>query len=307
MNIDGLDSMVTQSRADVFGTLNALNVNEHTEQKNVGGKDLTYLSWVWAWAEIKKRYPDAHYDIIRDGRGLPYVYDPVTGFMVFTTVTIEGITHMMWLAVMDGANNAMKAEPYSYRVKNPKFRFAKKQPDGRYLDSYGNEQQEFIIKNVDAATMTDINKTIMRCLVKNLAMFGLGLYIYAGEDLPEVEQEEQKQAQQAQGANVRPQNSAQHASVTKADKIPAPQPQAAKPAVNGPEPMPGETPGAYIKRRLVEIGPEMMDGFNFVNARASLIAGGVVEDVPSAVITMDQAKNLMDAIEKNYRKEEKAG
>ena len=33
--------------------------------------------------------------------------------------------------------------------------------------------------------MFDINKTIMRCLTKNLAMFGLGLYIYAGEDLPE--------------------------------------------------------------------------------------------------------------------------
>ena len=107
-----------------------------------------------------------------------------------------------------------------------------------------------------------------------------------------------------QGANVRPQNAAQHASVAKADKIPAPQAQAAKPASNEPE---NETPGAYIKRRLAEIGPEMMDGFNFVNARASLIAGGVVEDVPSAVITMDQAKSLMDAIWKNFRKEEKAG
>lgn len=33
--------------------------------------------------------------------------------------------------------------------------------------------------------MFDVNKAVMRCLVKNLAMFGLGLYIYAGEDLPE--------------------------------------------------------------------------------------------------------------------------
>lgn len=37
--------------------------------------------------------------------------------------------------------------------------------------------------------MFDINKTLMRCLVKNLAMFGLGLYIYAGEDLPETDKE----------------------------------------------------------------------------------------------------------------------
>ena len=108
-------------------------------------------------------------------------------------------------------------------------------------------------------------------------------------------------------ANVRPQNAAQQASMSTVDRMPAPQSQAAKPAANWPEPMDGETPGAYIKRRLAEITPHMMDGFNFVNARASLIAGGAVEDVPSAVINMDQAKALMDAIEKNFRKEEKAG
>ena len=45
--------------------------------------------------------------------------------------------------------------------------------------------------------MFDVNKTIMRCLVKNLAMFGLGLYIYAGEDLPEGDADEQPQAQAA--------------------------------------------------------------------------------------------------------------
>jgi hypothetical protein len=42
-------------------------------------------------------------------------------------------------------------------------------------------------------TMFDINKTIMRCLTKNLAMFGLGLYIYAGEDLPEKPEEEKNE------------------------------------------------------------------------------------------------------------------
>lgn len=110
-----------------------------------------------------------------------------------------------------------------------------------------------------------------------------------------------------QSANVRPQNATQQVSMSTVDRMPAPQAQAAKPAENEPKPENGETPGAYIKRRLAEITPHMMDGFNFVNARASLIAGGVVEDVPSAVITMDQAKNLMDAIEKNFRKEEKAG
>lgn len=150
----------------VFDTLNAINVNDRTEKKKTGSTELTYLSWTWAWAEVKKRYPDAHYEIVMHD-GLPYVYDENTGYMVFTNVTIEGITHMMWLPVMDGANKAMKNAPYEYSTK------------------YGK-------KSVESASMFDINKTIMRCLVKNLAMFGLGLYIYAGEDLPEVEAEEQK-------------------------------------------------------------------------------------------------------------------
>ena len=156
--------------ATVFDELNAINVNDKTEKKKSGGTELTYLSWTWAWAEVKKRYPEAHYEIVMHD-GLPYVYDENTGYMVFTTVTIDGITHMMWLPVMDGANKAMKNQPYTYSTK------------------YNGE------KTVDAATMFDINKTIMRCLVKNLAMFGLGLYIYAGEDLPEAEVEEQKTAQ----------------------------------------------------------------------------------------------------------------
>lgn len=147
---------------NVFEKLNGINVNGHKEEKN----GLSYLSWVWAWAEVKKAYPDANYTIEKFN-GLPYVYDEKTGYMVYTTVTIEGITHEMWLPVMDGANKAMKAEPYTYTVKR-----------------YGKEES----KTVAAATMFDVNKAIMRCLVKNLAMFGLGLYIYAGEDLPESEQ-----------------------------------------------------------------------------------------------------------------------
>ena len=155
----------------VFEELNAINVNDKTEKKKSGGTELTYLTWTWAWAEVKKRYPDAHYEIMMHD-GLPYVYDENTGYMVFTTVTIDGISHMMWLPVMDGANKAMKSKPYTYSTK------------------YNGE------KTVEAATMFDVNKTIMRCLVKNLAMFGLGLYIYAGEDLPETEAEEQKTAQE---------------------------------------------------------------------------------------------------------------
>lgn len=170
---------------EVFDILNAVNVNGHTEKKSNGKTELTYLSWPWAWAEVKKRYPNAQYTVWKDENGRPYAYDPLTGFMVYTSVVIGEVEHSMWLPVMDGANNAMKSEPYSYTVKNSNFKWAKQAEDGKYYDKYGNEQTEFITKTVAPATMFDVNKTIMRCLVKNLAMFGLGLYIYAGEDLPE--------------------------------------------------------------------------------------------------------------------------
>lgn len=141
----------------VFESLNAINVNDKVEKKS----NLTYLSWAWAWAEVKKVYPTATYNVMFDPTTQrPYFFDENLGYMVMTTVTIEGQTLEMWLPVMDGANQAMKKESYEYTTR------------------YG-------VKTVDAATMFDINKTLMRCLTKNLAMFGLGLYIYAGEDLPE--------------------------------------------------------------------------------------------------------------------------
>lgn len=143
-----------------FEELFNINVNNHTENKN----GLTYLSWAWAWAEVMKRYPNAYYSIERFGEdNKPYLYDSNMGYMVFTRVSINGTEREMWLPVMDSNNKTMLDHPYTYDTK-----YKKDIP-------------------VVAATMFDINKTIMRCLVKNLAMFGLGLYIYSGEDLPEGE------------------------------------------------------------------------------------------------------------------------
>lgn len=171
----------------VFDELNAVNVQEYVKQKAGGGKPLNYLSWSYAMAEALKRYPEMQYDI-RHWDGKPYLEDPVLGYMVETSVTIQGITRTMWLPVMDGAHNAMKPEPYTYQVKNPNFKYAKWDATKQgFFDQYGKKHEEFITKQVDAATMFDINTAIMRCLVKNLAMFGLGMYIYNGEDLPEDE------------------------------------------------------------------------------------------------------------------------
>jgi len=145
-----------------FNELRKLNVNEHTEKKD----GLTYLSWAWAWDTFKQHCPDATYEVVKNN-GLPY-FETNAGAMVYTKVTANGETHEMWLPVMDGKNKAMRSEPYTYTVRDFKTK-------------------QLVDKKVDAFTMFDVNKTLMRCLVKNLAMFGLGLYIYSGEDLPESE------------------------------------------------------------------------------------------------------------------------
>lgn len=150
--------METKTKS-VFAALNAIDVSAHTEVKGEGKDKLTYLSWVWAWQQVKSNYPDANYEV-RHWDGKPFLFDEYLGYMVETSVTIQGETMGMWLPVMDSKNKAMKQFPYDYKTRS------------------GN-------KIVEAASMFDVNTAIMRCLVKNIAMFGLGLYIYAGEDLPQ--------------------------------------------------------------------------------------------------------------------------
>jgi len=143
--------------------LSAIDVRSFTEKKSDGmGHELTYLSWSYAWGELIKVYPSATYEIERFGENkLPYLKTE-EGYMVFTKVTICGNTREMWLSVMDSHNEAMKEKPYEIARRNG---------------------SKIVIA---AADMNDINKTIMRCLVKNIAMFGLGLNVYQGEDLPNV-------------------------------------------------------------------------------------------------------------------------
>lgn len=125
----------------IFENLNKINVNGHTEQKN----GLTYLSWAWAWAEVKKIYPLATYTIYENPQGWNYFTDGKTCW-VKTGVTIDGLEHIEYLPVMDFKNKSIPFE------------------------------------NV---TSFDVNKAIQRSLTKACARHGLGLYIYAGEDLPE--------------------------------------------------------------------------------------------------------------------------
>ena len=131
-----------------FTDLYAVNVNGHTEKKN----GLTYLSWAWAWGEIKKRHPDATYTVYENADGWNYHTDGRTCW-VKTGVTVNGIEHIEYLPVMDYKNKSISTE------------------------------------NV---TSFDLNKAIQRSLTKACARHGLGLYIYAGEDLPEEEAAEKQ-------------------------------------------------------------------------------------------------------------------
>lgn len=144
-----------------FVSLNEVNVNGHTEKKN----GLTYLSWAWAWAEVKKRFPGAFYTIYENADGLFYHTDGSTCW-VKTGVTIGGLEHIEYLPVMDYRNASI-----------PKAK----------------------------VTSFDVNKAIQRSLTKACARHGLGLYIYAGEDLPETEEEAKAKAQTAAKAQAQPQ------------------------------------------------------------------------------------------------------
>ena len=172
-----------EKRAFMFKALSTLNVNDLCEKRD----SLTYLSWSNAWSVFKTYYPSATYNIIRNNNGLPYFSDPELGIMVFTEVTVDDVTHSMWLPVMDSKNKAMKFEPYTYQV-------------------WDNYKKTYVEKTVSAASMFDVNKTLMRCLVKNLAMFGLGLYIFQGDDLPEnaAEDIQQPTAQRTTQRTVQP-------------------------------------------------------------------------------------------------------
>ena len=156
------DATADERRTIYFDALYSLDMNDKIEKR----ENLSYLSWVNAWAEFKRAYPSAAYRIVKDPTtNLPYFADERTGIIVYTEVTADDVTHEMWLPVMNASNKAMRLEAYTYNV-------------------YDKFKKQYVEKTVEAATMFDINKTIMRCLVKNLAMFGLGLYIYAGEDVP---------------------------------------------------------------------------------------------------------------------------
>lgn len=145
-----------------FKELYCFNVNENKEQKN----KLDYLSWAWAWAEVKKMHPGADFKIYEsknpDGWDINYFSDGRTCW-VKVGVMIDCLEHIITLPVMDFKNQSIPLEK---------------------------------------VTSFDVNKAIMRCLAKACALHGLGLYIYAGEDLPEDDPDLKKETKPTQKKQV---------------------------------------------------------------------------------------------------------
>lgn len=144
-----------------FENLNEINVNKFVEKKN----GLTYLSWAYAWKELKKQYPYSFYTVYQNDLEWNYFTDGKTAWVKtgVTVVTDDGgmIEHIEYLPVMDYKNKSICIEDI---------------------------------------TSFDVNKAIQRSLTKAVARHGLGLYIYAGEDLPdesEATAEERKKQREA--------------------------------------------------------------------------------------------------------------
>ena len=150
-----------------------VNVNDHKEEKN----GLSYLSWAWAWAEVLKADPKADFSV-QTFNGEPFMTVGDTA-MVWVSVTIFEKPVTCWLPVMNSRNAPISIAGRTFK------------------DKYGKDQTE----KVDAF---NVNTSLMRCLTKAVAMHGLGLYIYAGEDLPEKEEETKEVPKEVKKQRVLP-------------------------------------------------------------------------------------------------------
>lgn len=109
--------------------------------------NLDYLSWANAWATLKQHYPHAQRKVYEhDHTGFNYFTDGKTAW-VKVGIVVDELEHIDYLPIMDFRNNAIL---------------------------------------MDKITATDVNKTIQRSTAKAIAMHGLGLSLWTGEDVPEM-------------------------------------------------------------------------------------------------------------------------
>lgn len=168
-----------ETKESIWSRLSKVEIDGYVEKKPTAN-DLKYLSWMAAWKLVNEQFPDDVSFQIKEWDGKPYLVDEPLGIMVQTSITIAGITRSQHLFVMDSKNKAQRTVPYTIQ---------KKDKNGKPYDTV-----------VEAATMFDINTAIMRCLAKNLAIFGLGYELYLGEDIMKYLQNEEQKRIEAEEA-----------------------------------------------------------------------------------------------------------
>lgn len=171
----------TKSYFDVLSNVD-LRGREQVKPSS-GGTSLRIIPWAVAYSEIMKRYPDATYEFVRDKRQvtetttvanesgeevtktisytqyLPF-FDLGIGYEVRTRMTVDGVTKEMCLPVYNSQNRSMGAEARKYQTKKGE-------------------------NTVEKAFYENVYNSMLRCLAKNCAMFGIGINLWAREDAPE--------------------------------------------------------------------------------------------------------------------------
>ena len=142
-------------QSEVFAKLSEIKLPSQSK-KNGRGKLIQYADWAAVIAAASRTFSSFRYETVKNKDGNPWMFDEKLGYYVATLVTFEGVTHEMWLPVFDNHYMAMKDHPYEAETRNGTIR-------------------------VNAADIGDINRALMRCLVKNIATFGLGISFYEGE------------------------------------------------------------------------------------------------------------------------------
>ncbi len=167
-----------------FDDLSSIDLRDREQVKPAsGGTSLRVIPWAVAYSEIMKYDPNATYEFLRDKRNvtetvtaptedgeivtktvsytqeLPF-FDTGIGYEVRTRMTVKGVTKEMNLPVYNSQNKSMGSSPRTYTTKRGE-------------------------NTVDAAVFENIYNSLMRCLAKNCAMFGVGLNLWSREDAPE--------------------------------------------------------------------------------------------------------------------------
>ena len=230
----------------IFEKLSTINVNQFTEKKN----NLTYLPWAYAWGTLKNLYPSSFYTVAENKDGWNYFTDGRTCWVKCAVTAVDGDDHQTaveYLPVMDYRNNAVP---------------------------------------LDQVTSTLVNKAIQRCLTKAIARLGLGLYIYAGEDLPE--------EMSAEPVEVKPNNT------VKAGK-PASKPpvvtisSTVKPADAAPTEQKSRTTIVRETCSRLSITEEQ-----FGLCKKMAVWANVIPDAKISALSEDEFNALLDYVGKNY-------